>query len=127
MSLDGVAKRQLVLGMVFLIQSLKIYDLVQGKCADYSLFSKWFLIETSFILCLWKAQVPRLQFSLLASLGVAVLTCFFNVTALLVLPSFIGHLRLRFMPLSATVELMGIEDEMVSDIFGSKERLLQGI
>lgn len=127
MGLDGVAKRQLVLAVALVAQSLKIYELVvEGRSAiSHAFFLKWLLIETALVLALWRAQVPRLQFGLAAALGLSALLCFLNVTVLLLLPLLIDHLRLRLMPLSATVELMGIEDESVSNIFGSKERLLQ--
>jgi hypothetical protein len=87
---------------------------------------KWITIETVLFLSLWRARIPRLTFSFLLTLFFTILACVVNVALFAGVPGTVKFIRLHYMPLSATVEMVGIEHYDVDDIAGSKEHLLEG-
>lgn len=126
--MDAVGKRQCVLAIFILIQANKLYDWLNWEThLRWGFVAKWALWETSLFLFLWHLRIPRLSFSLFVALLLAGFLLFINGAFFVILPWTIEALRLRYMPLSATVEMVGgIDGQGVDDIAGSKELLLQG-
>lgn len=141
--LDAVAKRQVALATFVLIQAVKVVDwwslhlsagILGGPptqlASASSLLLRWTVMEGSFVVLLWLAKVPRLTFTLAASLVLVAMLTGLNAAILLGVPLTLRSLRAAFAP--AGMGTFGREtadgdaDFVIDDIAGSKDQFIEG-
>ena len=127
-SMDAVSKRQCILAIALLVQSMKVYSWMHWETTISAFLLKWGLIESCLLFILWHLQVPKLTVSLSVTACFALSLFVVNWSIFAGLPWSLRTVRLRYMPLSATVEMVdgGEFDEGVDDIAGSTEQFLRG-
>lgn len=127
--MDAVGKRQTALAIFLLIQSVKLYEWwsrdVSVDNSGYALVFKWALIESALLLVLQRMQVPRLHFTLGATMLIALAFIFFNCVLIVWLPWCLSYVRDWVMPLSFR-DHYHVNVDSIDDIAGSREKFIQG-
>lgn len=127
-SMDAVSKRQCILAVALLVQSMKVYSWMHWETTIGAFLLKWGLIEGCLLLILWHLQVPKLAVSLPVTACFAVSLLAVNWSIFAGLPWGLYIVRLKYITLPSTVEMAGGGefDEGVDDIAGSPEQFLHG-
>lgn len=127
--MDSVAKRQLVLSLFILLQSIKIFNCIYANLEHFNIsFVKWNSIDIALLLGIWYCRIPKLRIKTSGLIFAFFIISLINWLIFVGLFNFVHkYIYLGNVPLAKSVGISSYTANRIDDVLGSREDFLTGM